>query len=291
MIACRASLLAGIALVTASAWAQSGGMTLPQSVTAGAAFTIPTSGSGDAVLYIAGPGQALRQNVHLGTPASFGAGVLYNAGAYVVVLASGSSLQTGQLNVTPAAKVETLGFIAKPSRLPVGLHDGISGTVYVFDPYHNLVMKPTPVTLQISNAGAVVQSRTVNTRNGLAWSQMDSAAKEGAVRFIATVDGVSSTRVIDQVPGDPCSIRITAEQDGSKVKVQTAPVRDCAGNAIPDGTIVTFTESVGNEQSTVDVPLKQGIAKVDMPNYKGSRISVASGVVAGNEIIWGGGGR
>jgi hypothetical protein len=264
-------------------------MTLPQSVSAGAAFSIPTSGSGDAVLYIAGPGQALRKSVHLGTAASFDAGVLYNAGSYLVVLTSASSTETGELNVIPAAKVETLGFIAKPSRLPVGLHDGISGTVYVFDPYHNLVTKPMPVTLQIANAGTVVQSRTVNTRNGLAWSQMDSAAKEGAARFIATVDGISSTRVIDQVPGDPCSIRITAEPDGSKVEVQTAPVRDCAGNAIPDGTIVTFTEIAGNKQSTVDVPIKQGIAKVDMPNYKGSRISVASGVVAGNEIVWEGG--
>jgi hypothetical protein len=118
---------------------------------------------------------------------------------------------------------------------------------------------------------------------------MDSAATEGAAKFVARVDGVFSTRIIDEVPGDPCGISISAQPDGGKVQVQTAPVRDCSGNPIPDGTIVTFTETFNNKQSTVDVPLKQGIARVDMPAYKGSTISVASGVVAGNEIRWEGG--
>jgi len=89
--------------------------------------------------------------------------------------------------------------------------------------------------------------------------------------------------------GDPCAITISAQPENGKLLVQTAPVHDCSGNAIPDGTIVTFTESYNDLQSTVDVPLKQGVARVTMPAYKGSKISAASGVVAGNEIIWGGG--
>jgi hypothetical protein len=36
----------------------------------------------------------------------------------------------------------------------------------------------------------------------------------------------------------------------------------------------------------VDVPLKQGIAKVEMPAHSGATISVASGVVLGNQIRW-----
>lgn len=275
---------AGMALLTAPLPGQN--MVLPSRVAAGSAFSVPTSGSGDGFLYIVGPGQALKQAIQLGTPASFAAGVLYNSGHYLAILTAGSTINTQQFDVVPATKPETLGFIAKPSRLPVGLHNGISGTVYVFDPYHNLILKPTPVTLQLSNASGVVQSRTVSTRNGLAWSEMDSLAKEGSAKFVAKVDSVSSTRIIDQVPGDPCSISITAQPDGSKVKVQTAPVHDCSGNAIPDGTIVTFTETVDGKQSTVDVPLKQGVARVDMPAYKDSRISAASGVVAGNEIVW-----
>ena len=118
---------------------------------------------------------------------------------------------------------------------------------------------------------------------------MNSAEKEGTVKFVARVGNISSTRIIDLVPGDPCAITITAAPVNGKLLVQTAPVHDCSGNAIPDGTIVTFTETYNNMQSTVDVPLKQGVARVTMPAYKGSKISAASGVVAGNEILWGGG--
>lgn len=284
------SLLVGLALVTAPlATAQSGSMTLPTSITAGNAFSIPTAGSGKAVLYIVGPGQALRRDIQLGEPALFPAGDLYSAGHYLAILVAGSSTDTGQFDVAPATQPETLGFLAKPSRLPVGLHNGISGTVYVFDAYHNLIVTPMPVSLELSNSSGTAQSRTVTMRNGLAWAEMDSAATEGTAKFVARVGGVSSTRIIDEVPGDPCGISISAQPDGGKVQVQTAPVRDCSGNPIPDGTIVTFTEIFNNKQSTVDVPLKQGIARVDMPAYKGSTISVASGVVAGNEIRWEGG--
>jgi hypothetical protein len=280
-------LLAGLAVATAPlASAQSGTLTLPPSLVAGSAFSMPTSGSGKAVLYIVGPGQALRSDVQLGEAASFPAGELYNAGHYVVILAGATSTATGEFDVVPALQPETLGFLAKPSRLPVGLHNGISGAVYVFDAYHNLILTPMPVSLALSSVSSAGQSKTVTTRNGLAWGEMDSAPKEGAAKFVAKAGDVSSTRVIDQVPGDPCSIKISAQPDGKKLLVQTAPVRDCSGNAIPDGTIVTFTETLNDVQSAVDVPLKQGIARVDMPATKGSKISAASGVVAGNEIVW-----
>jgi hypothetical protein len=63
-------------------------------------------------------------------------------------------------------------------------------------------------------------------------------------------------------------------------------VRDCSGNPVPDGTIVTFTEAYSGGEATVDVPLKRGVAKTEMPAYDGATISVAAGVVMGNEIRW-----
>ena len=285
-----AALLAVLALAAAAnAIAQSGAMTLPPSVAAGSAFSIPTTGSGKAALYIVGPGQALRRDIQMGEPASFAAGDLYSAGHYLAILVGESSTETGEFDVMPANRPGILGFLAKPSRLPVGLHNGISGAVYVFDAYHNLITTPTPVSLELSTSSGTAQTRTVTTRNGLAWAEMDSSPKESTAKLVARAGGVSSTRVIDEVPGDPCSISISAQPNGKRLQVQTAPVRDCSGNSIPDGTIVTFTETFNNTQSTVDVPLKQGIARVDMPAYKGSKISAASGVVAGNEIRWEGG--
>jgi hypothetical protein len=92
--------------------------------------------------------------------------------------------------------------------------------------------------------------------------------------------------VVEQVPGDPCKLTLRARPEGQRLALETDPVRDCGGNAVPDGTIVTFTENYNGAQSTVDVPLKHGIAQVEMPAHSGARISVASGVVLGNEIRW-----
>ena len=80
-----------------------------------------------------------------------------------------------------------LTFIAKPSRLPVALHNAITGSAYVFDAYGNLITKPMQVSFQLSNPGSAPQTRTVETRNGAAWTQMDSAAREGKAQFIARV--------------------------------------------------------------------------------------------------------
>lgn len=284
-------LLAAIALATAQlAMAQNANMSPPPSVVAGSAFTIPTTGSGKAVLYVIGPNQALRRDVQLGKAASFDAGDLYSAGRYLAILVVGASSTTArEFDVVPAAHPESLGFLAKPSRLPVGLHNGISGAAYVFDAYHNLITTPMPVSFELSTQGSTVQAQTVITRNGAAWTEMNSAEKQGSAQFVARVAGVTSTRVIQEVPGNPCGLTMSARPAGQKVELQTAPVRDCTGNPVPDGTIVTFTESYKGTQSTVDAPLKQGVARAEMPSYKGATISVASGVVAGNEIRWEGG--
>lgn len=290
MRARHASFLTALALATAvAAPAQSPDMNLPQSVVAGSAFSIPTSGSGQATLYLVGPGQALRRTVQLGQPISFAAGDLYNAGNYVAVLVEGSSTQTGELTVTPVNQPRTISFLARPSRLAVALHNGISGAAYVLDPYHNLITRPMPVSFSLSNGGKTDVNRTVNTRNGVAWTEVDSASKEGAAKFVAQAGGVSTDRVIEEVPGDPCGLTMTAHPAGDKVQLETNPIRDCSGNPVPDGTIVTFTESRNGMQSTVDVPIKQDVARVEMPAWNGATISVASGVVAGNEIRVGGG--
>ncbi len=281
-------LLSVLALATAPlVLAQSGSMQLPKTVEAGSAFSIQTTGSGKAVLYIAGPSQVLRREVQLGETAFFSAGELHNAGHYVAALVGGTATGNGVFDVTPQKKPADVSFLAKPSRISVSLRDGISGAVYVFDTYHNLIIAPLPVSFQLSGASGPAQERSAVTHNGGAWTTMDSATKEGAAQFVAKVGNISSTRVIQQVPGDPCGLRMSAKPSGQQIELQTEPVRDCSGNAVPDGTVVTFTERYGASQATVDVPLKRGIAQAEMPAYNGARISVATGVVLGNEIRWG----
>jgi hypothetical protein len=269
------------------AHAESVSLSLPKQVEAGGVFSIQTTGAGKAVLYIVGLGQVLRRDVQLGQTTSFAAGVLHNAGRYLVVLTGESGTDSGTLDVSPANQVSNLSFLAKPSRVPVSLHDGISGAVYIFDAYQNLISTPTPVTFQLSGTSGTsgaTETRTAVTRDGRAWTQIDSAAKEGAAHFTAQAGAISVTRIIQQVPGDPCGLRMSARASGQKVELTTDPLRDCSGNAVPDGTVVTFTEAREGSQTTVDVPLKRGIAQAELPAYNGAKISAATGVVLGNEI-------
>jgi hypothetical protein len=281
-----AVLIAVLAAGTQWLVAQEGTLTLPKALEAGKAFSIQSSGSGKATLYIVGLGQVLKRDVQLGETISFPAGSLYSAGQYVTVLTRESSAaESGSFDVVPAEPAD-LTFLVRPSRLPVGLHGGITGSAYVFDAYHNLIDKPASVSFELSSPAGEMQKRAVETRNGAAWTEMDSTARQGADKFVARMGDVSSMRIVGQVPGDPCTLKMSAHAVGQQVQLQTEPVRDCSGNAVPDGTIVTFTESYEGAQSTVDVPLKRGIAEVKMPIRPGARISVASGVVLGNELRW-----
>jgi hypothetical protein len=259
---------------------------LPKTVTAGEAFSMQSTGSGKAVLYVVGLGQVLKRDVQLGETESFPAGTLYNAGHYLVLVVGASTKESGSFDVVPAERPAAISFLAKPSRLPVGQHKGISGAAYVFDAYQNLVTSSLPVSFELSNHAGATQARTVVTRDGVAWTEMDSSTREGAAKFVVRVGGVSSTRVIQEVPGDPCGLRINARPAGQRIELASDSVRDCSGNSVPDGTIVTFTEMYPGGQATVDVPLKHGVAQVQMPAHDGAKISVASGVVMGNEIRW-----
>jgi hypothetical protein len=70
--------------------------------------------------------------------------------------------------------------------------------------------------------------------------------------------------------------------------VQTEPVHDCSGNIVPDGTIVTFTASDAQGKSSVDAPIKAGIARAQMDTAGPATVTVASGIVMGNELRIGG---
>jgi len=281
-------LLGSLMLVTMqTAQAQDENLNVPKSIEAGSAFSIQNAGSGEATLYIVGPGQVLKRTIQLGTATYFPAGSVFNAGHYTVILAQTSGTSTGSFDVTPLNAPATLSFLAKPSRLPVSLHGAITGAAYVFDVYHNLITVPTPVSFEFSGPSGAVQKQQVSTRTGAAWTEMDSTSQQGSSKFVARAGDISSTSIIRQVPGDPCDLKVSAQPSGQDLDLQTAPVRDCSGNAVPDGTIVTFTETYPGGQSTVDVPLKRDIAEVKMRAHDGATFTVASGVILGNQIRWG----
>ncbi len=259
-------------------------LNVPATVTAGSGLAISTSGSGEATLYVVGPGTAIKKQVQLGQEVQLTAGDLKKAGRYVVFLGDRDS---ATFFVT-AGPVSSIAFLARPSRVPAAMPNVISGTAFIFDKYQNLVMQPEPVKFELSANGTNV-SRTETTRSGVAYTKLDSSRKEGAAQFVASSGSASVRRVVQEVASDPCNIRMHAERDKNGILVQTDPISDCAGNRVPDGTIVTFTSVDTNGKSTVDARIKRGVAQAQLPASNNAIISVAAGVVVGNEIKWGGG--
>jgi hypothetical protein len=272
----------------AAAWvfvamAHAADLHVPATVSAGSGFSIATTGSGSDTLYLFGPGTAIKRSVQLGQEIQLGADELQNAGRYTVVIGDDSA----NFFVT-AGPVSSIAFLARPSRVPSNTPNVITGTTFIFDKYQNLVLQPQPVKFEL-NVDGQTTSRTETSKGGVAYTKLDSSKKEGPAQFVASSGNVSIRRVVQQVASDPCNIRMSAQPNKSGILVRTDPIRDCSGNPVPDGTIVTFTSSGTQGKSTVDARIKRGIAEAELPSSNGATLSVASGVVVGNEIQWRGG--
>ncbi len=280
-----------IILLSAACAAYAADLKVPERVAAGSALSIPTSGSGEGTFYLVGPGGSSKHTVQLGTDIGIAADELRAVGRYLAILDANGNKQSATFFVV-SAKPEQVSFLARPSRVPAASKGVITGTAFVFDKFNNLVLEPANVKFDLAVEGAPPQPRTVPSKNGVAWARMDSAHKAGAAQFVASVDQSNVRRVVQQVASDPCNLRLKATATKNGILVQTDPVHDCAGNPVPDGTIVTFTEhdSTGTK-STIDARIKRGIAQAELPSASQATISVASGVVVGNEIQWRGGGQ
>jgi hypothetical protein len=277
-----------IGLVIALCWfaadcARAAELNLPKDAVAGQPLTIGTSGSG--TLYLIGPGQVIKRDFKSGS-LEIKSGELRSAGRWIAAV-HGDANQSQVFWVKPG-KPENLNFLARPSRVPVARPNVISGVTFIFDQYQNLVLDPTPIDFNLSVAG-VGSSKKVTSRDGIAWTNSASAPKAGAAQFVASVGDTQVRRVVQQVAADPCNLRIRVTgKSGNRVVVETEPVHDCSGNPVPDGTIVSFMQTDSSGKSTVDARIKKGIARAELPSAESATITVAAGVVLGNELHVGG---
>jgi hypothetical protein len=259
---------------------------LPAVVTAGDETTILTTGSGKAVFYLAGPGVSTKTEISLGEAIQLYSKDLRNSGDYLAILCA-DSCRSSAFYVKPA-KPALLTFLVHPSRVPVAQGDAVSGVALPFDEFHNLVLDPVTVNFQLAAGNSSILSRAVRTQDGVAWFRTTSGKSAGKLQVVATVDSLSSSRTVLQVASDPCNLRIKGQQTPKGIVVETEPVRDCWGNPVPDGTIVTFSATGASGKSTVDVPIKQGVARALIQAPGSLVISAASGAVMGNELRLGG---
>lgn len=257
-------------------------MHFPGYVNAGDEAEISTAGSGKATFYLSGPGISRNTDVRLGEDIHLRPQDLRYAGLYIAVLCS-SSCKAASFYVS-AGQPASLAFLVHPSRVPVAQSDAVSGVALPFDRFHNLVQAPAEVKFQLTSRNSLLQSTAVRTQNGVAWFHAASGKSAGTLQVVASLNGISARRVVQQVASDPCDLRIKGERTRAGIVVETEPVHDCTGNIVPDGTIVTFSAVEATGKSTVDAPIKQGVARAQMVAAGPVVLSVASGVVMGNEL-------
>jgi hypothetical protein len=265
-----------------SAIAQAAELRVPPVVEAGKAFTIPASGSGQATLYLIGPDHVVKRSMNLGSDLQIQSSDVQAAGRYQVIVCD-SQCTSASFEVQ-AAQPAHLSFFLHPSRVPVSTRDSIDATAFVFDPYFNLILTPSTIDFQVTPASGASFSRKASTHDGVTWMRMDSTPHEGPVKINAVLGSVEEARVVQQVAAEACSLHMKAIPSGDSVTLETDPIRDCSGNPLPDGTVVSFTMTGKDGKSTVDTPIKKGIARAQLSVPGPARISVACGVVLGNEV-------
>jgi len=254
----------------------------PSSVIAGNSISIGTTGSAAATFYLIGPASSIKRSVDLGKDIPIVANNIQSAGNYVAIVCA-SSCTSSEFFVS-AAQPSSLTLLVHPSRAPVAQKDVISAVALNFDEFHNLAMTPAGVDFHLSAQGVPPISRAVESKGGISWFRMSSGKSAGPLQVVASIDGVSTRRVVEEVASDPCNLRIKGQRTAKSISVETDPIRDCAGNPVPDGTVVTFTARDGDQVSTVDAPVKKDVARAEIDAKGPVTISAASGVVMGNEL-------
>jgi hypothetical protein len=274
---CTAVMVASLAL---AAMAQE--IRLPSSAIAGDEIALPTTGSGKATFYLVGPGISRKSDVTLGEEVRLTGQEVKKAGNYLAILCS-STCQSSTFYVS-AGNPNSMAFLVHPSRVPVAQPQAVSGVAFPFDKYHNLILTPQTIDFRLIAGNATALAQSEHTKDGVAWFRTTSGKTAGTLQLTAALRDVSARRALQEVAADPCNLRISAERNKAGIAVQTEPVHDCAGNVVPDGTIVTFTANADHGKSTVDAPIKQGVARAEIEASGAATISVASGVVMGNEV-------
>jgi adhesin/invasin len=132
--------------------------------------------------------------------------------------------------------------VAAPSTLQVGSLSTLTATV--FDQFNNPIADGVVVSFTTSLGNVSPASAT--TVNGVATATLSSTVA-GVATVTATVNGLSATAQVTFVV--PTSVTLVAAPSTLPVgslSTLTATVTDQYGNVVADGTVVSFTTSLGN---------------------------------------------
>jgi parallel beta-helix repeat protein len=163
-------------------------------------------------------------------------------GVATVTATAGSLSATALVTFTPGAPF-TVTLVAVPNTVLVGNASALTATVT--DQYGNPVADGVTVSFMASLGNLV--PATATTVGGVATATLSSTVS-GVAMVTATVGNLSATIPVTFIPGAPFTLTLTAVPDTLSVDASstlTATATDQYGNAVADGTTISFTTSLG----------------------------------------------
>jgi adhesin/invasin len=168
------------------------------------------------------------------------------AGVATVTATIGSLSATAQVTFTPGAPF-TLTLTAVPTTLPVGNSSTLTATAT--DQFGNPVADGT--TISFTTSLGTLSSATATTSGGNASVTLNSTLP-GVATVTATVGSLNATTLVTFTAGAPFTLTLTAVPATLLVgnsSTLTATATDQFGNPVADGTIISFTTSLGTLSS------------------------------------------
>ena len=231
--------------LTAPAQAQVGRST-PLTVTiAGGGYTAP---DGSVVNWTASRGNLpLTGTTSSGVATALLTGITTPGHAVVTASEECGAVVTAVIAFVPGPPA-ALTITAQHTLLPADGESSTVVTVTVRDAYGNPVDDGTPVVFQ-TTLGSMAPL-TTTTDNGLVTATLTATTTAGTARVSAVCDGRIAQVDVQFEPGPPAHLTLTANPtaltaDGVSTSTLTVQVTDAYGNAVDDGTPITFTTNAG----------------------------------------------
>lgn len=177
------------------------------------------------------------------------------SGALTLLATAGTARAEMVVEVLPGPPVDPVMPLVGPRSI---IADGKHWTMAIavpFDRYGNPVAENTPVEFQILHPGDNLETITVSTTNLLAWQRVWSTTAAGRTTVAVSAQGAHGPdATFLEVPDWPTSFGLSATPssapaDGRQfLSLRSTVIRDRFGNAMVDGTLVTFVaEMAGSE--------------------------------------------
>ena len=211
------------------------------------------------------------------TDASGRAYNVWTAGGFIgsgqMIADAGSATGVTAITLTADAP-NALLLQANPTSTMAGVGSTLSAIVS--DRFDNPVTNGTPVTFT-SSVGTIPSPAT--TVNGVASSHLNWTGV-GAAYITATSGSVSSSAHVDFVPNVPATVILQANPMSPVVgtsSLLTATVRDLYSNSVADGTLVTFTASLGSVTSPATTTNGVATSSISSTRSGAAHITATSG--------------